>query len=274
MAADGVDAPASRAPAAVDDPDRTWEAYGAEDPYFGVLTDPRYHAAAMTDERRAEFFATGERHVEQVLATIRRHLEPAFAPARALDFGCGVGRLALPLARASGHVTGIDISPSMLREAAENACRYGVDNVTWVPSDATLSRLTGGFDLVHSYLVLQHLRPGHNVDMIRRLLGQVAPDGVAALHVLVARRESRLRALLYRARRDVPLFDPLFRRLRGGTAAARFMQMNPVPLVPVFAALAAGGFGQVHVGFSDHADERVGMFGLFICARRSAGPRW
>src|SRR5271163_1663522 len=72
--------------------DIAWEEWGRRDPYFGVITDPRFRRAEMDDAVRREFFQSGESHVHGVLATIRKHLHPTFAPRTALDFGCGVGR--------------------------------------------------------------------------------------------------------------------------------------------------------------------------------------
>ena len=57
---------------------------------------------------------------------ITRHVDPTFAPSRTLDFGCGVGRVAIPLARRFEHVVGLDVSPGMLTRAAEAAQRQGV----------------------------------------------------------------------------------------------------------------------------------------------------
>lgn len=45
---------------------------------------------------------------------------------RVLDLGCGPGALAVQLAQAGCQVTGIDISPAMLAQAEQRACREGV----------------------------------------------------------------------------------------------------------------------------------------------------
>lgn len=53
--------------------------------------------------------------LERLHADIAGRLDPG---ARVLDVGCGTGTLAAILARRGAHVTGIDISPPMLRVAA------------------------------------------------------------------------------------------------------------------------------------------------------------
>ena len=53
--------------------DTEWQAWGEQDPYFGVLTEERYRRAKLTAESLEEFFRTGRRHVEEVLAACRSH---------------------------------------------------------------------------------------------------------------------------------------------------------------------------------------------------------
>jgi 2-polyprenyl-3-methyl-5-hydroxy-6-metoxy-1,4-benzoquinol methylase len=105
-------------PLLTNDSDQDWERLARTDPYFAVLTEPQY-CGKPSEIERAEFFRTGEAHVAEVLSIIRSRLHPTFAPARALDFGCGVGRVLIPLAARCREVTGVDVSPAMLEGAAE-----------------------------------------------------------------------------------------------------------------------------------------------------------
>ncbi|HRY33572.1 MAG TPA: class I SAM-dependent methyltransferase [Bacteroidales bacterium] len=65
---------------------------------------------------------------------------------RILDVGCGTGRHAIELARRRYRVTGIDLSASMLRKAAENASRAGVE-VRFQQADARELPFSGAFDV-------------------------------------------------------------------------------------------------------------------------------
>src|SRR4051812_3426092 len=96
--------------------DSDWEKFGRIDPYYGVLSHDRFHAAAEAGEARQAFFQSGESHIDLVFRTIREHCDADFAPQRAFDFGCGVGRLVIPLARRAARVVGADISDAMLAE--------------------------------------------------------------------------------------------------------------------------------------------------------------
>src|SRR5262249_5509640 len=105
--------------------DQAWEYFGRTEPYFGVLTQPAYQMGQLSEAARIEFFESGRRYVEFALEVARNHLDPTFRPARALDFGCGVGRLAIPLARVCESVIGVDVSDAMLTEARKNSQEQG-----------------------------------------------------------------------------------------------------------------------------------------------------
>jgi len=60
--------------------DNDWEEWGRRDPYFGVITDPKFRSGKITEDAKREFLASGESHVHGVLATIRKHIDPGFAP--------------------------------------------------------------------------------------------------------------------------------------------------------------------------------------------------
>jgi SAM-dependent methyltransferase len=163
--------------------DTHWEAWGSRDPYYGVITDPKFRSAALTPEAREAFFRSGHDHVAHVMATIRVHIDPEFAPRRVLDFGCGVGRVLGGLAEIAPEVLGIDVSPSMLAEARRNCDDHGISHVQLALSDDDLSNVEGDFDLVHTFIVLQHLEIARGRRLFQQLLRRIRPGGVGALHV-------------------------------------------------------------------------------------------
>lgn len=53
-----------------------------------------------------------------------------------IDLYCGVGTISMFLAKQAAHVTGIEIVPSAIENAKENALRNGVSNIEFVCADA------------------------------------------------------------------------------------------------------------------------------------------
>jgi SAM-dependent methyltransferase len=162
--------------------DRAYDSVGRTEPYFGVITLDRFLSANLDAAALREFFATGEAQVAHVLAMIRARFAADFKPRRALDFGCGVGRILIPLAREADHAVGVDVSDAMMAEAARNCRERGLSNVSFVKSDDRLSRLEGTFDLIHSAIVFQHIVPRRVAALVQGLLAHLEPGGVGALH--------------------------------------------------------------------------------------------
>jgi 2-polyprenyl-3-methyl-5-hydroxy-6-metoxy-1,4-benzoquinol methylase len=100
-----------------EDTDRFWQALGERDPYWGVLTGERFRSDNLTADTLEDIYASGERQLDLLLQTIRRYVDDRFAPASALDFGCGVGRLGVALARRCRRVVGVGVSDGMLGRA-------------------------------------------------------------------------------------------------------------------------------------------------------------
>src|ERR1700688_2329023 len=90
--------------------DQAWEEWGRRDPYFGVVTDPRFRRSNITDDMKQEFFESGATHVRNLLETIRKHIAPDFKPKNVLEFGCCVGRLLIPFSVTAERVVGVDVS--------------------------------------------------------------------------------------------------------------------------------------------------------------------
>jgi SAM-dependent methyltransferase len=181
-----------------------WEDLASFDPWKAILREP----GRATPWEREEFLASGERDAEQVLAAAAAHGLPQ-RMRRALDFGCGVGRVTHSLARCFDEVLGLDISPTMITLARELDGGTGAQFA--VGAERELRSLAPeSFDLVLSLLVLQHLRSPDDVEQVVAALTQrVAPDGALVLQVpcrLPPRRriQSRRRAYAVLRRLGLP----------------------------------------------------------------------
>lgn len=244
------------------DSDRDWEKLGAADPYWAVLTDERFHAATLTPENIAQFFARGEQDIAGVFESIRKFVAPEFSPARALDLGCGVGRLVIPMSRRVTEVVGVDVSEAMLSEARQNAGRAGVTNATFVKGDDTLSRVTGDFDFVHSYIVLQHVPVPRGEVITRRLLSRLRPGGIGALHYTYATGLSPRSKMLLWTRMNVPFANPVLNLLLRRKPSHPVMQLNEYSVNRLLAILQDAGCDRVHALLTDHQGNR-GVMLLF-----------
>lgn len=182
-----------------------WNALPSDKLYWAVLTHDQY-ADDLSESARHSFFQSGRDHVDiAVLGPIRQSLDPHFEPGRALDFGCGVGRVALALAARCESVVGLDVSTPMLDECRRNAAAISATNVEALPADRLDSLEHVSFDLVHSSLVLQHIRPSTGLDLLSKLAAVVAPGGILAIQVPYAEtaRPSPARRMLRRVKRAV-----------------------------------------------------------------------
>ena len=144
-------------PFLVNDTDDAWEAFGAKDPYYGVLTNEAFRAGVIGDEERRDFFDSGRQHVQKYLARIESLVGPV-RRGSALDFGCGVGRLALPLATEAGfaHVDGVDVSVyGSQRQRRAYGCRecwlYRIASSLWLHGSARQSSTLQLYSFVYRF---------------------------------------------------------------------------------------------------------------------------
>jgi SAM-dependent methyltransferase len=248
------------------DSDETWRYYGKTDPYFGVLTQDAFRSENLTAEARARFFQSGDSYVDFVLATIRDHLTPSFEIRRALDFGCGVGRLTIPLARASQSVTGVDVSEWVLDEAARNCRAQGITNVKFVPSDDALTAVTQPVDFVHSFIVLQHIPPVRGEAIFRRLIDILEDGGVGAVHFTCSwsSQTPLYKRLLAGGYLTVPGLFGIRNVLKGRPFGERLMEMNCYDVTRLMRILHEAGCHRVHVRFTETDTYGQPLYGVIL----------
>lgn len=177
----------------------TWDALGAEDPLWAVLSAPGTRGNRWNPQ---EFFATGQAEIAALfddLATRRVALQHG----RALDFGCGVGRLTQALATRFDRVDGVDIAESMVA-AARRFNRHGDRCAYHVNDRADLSLFDDGvFDLIYSRITLQHIPPEFTKRYLIEFARVLSPGGVAVVHIpdgMTPLREAVFRMAMTRRR--------------------------------------------------------------------------
>jgi SAM-dependent methyltransferase len=234
---------------------RDWTALGAADPLWAVLVAPGKRGGRWDVD---EFLATGRADVDETV----RWLAGLGLPTRwrrALDFGCGVGRLSQALTAYADEVVGVDISPSMLAAARDLDRSEGT--LRFVLNEAADLRQfpDASFDLVYSALVLQHLPRPAVYPYLAEFLRILRSDGIAVVQV-PTRALRTPKGLIWRYAPD-PWIRWAQRRVLGYPAP---MRMTTVPARDLSRLVAAHG-GMVVGQTTDRryaADWRLTRFAL------------
>jgi len=153
---------------------RNWDELGRDDPRWVVLTaDDKKGGKWDLDE----FLQHGASEIDEVMAAVEQlGIDPP--KGKALDFGCGVGRVTQPIAERVGEAHGVDISPSMIAKAREicrlpDQCHYHVNDK---PDLGLFEDDT--FDFIYSVIALQHIAPRYASAYIREFMRVLAPGGL------------------------------------------------------------------------------------------------
>jgi trans-aconitate methyltransferase len=241
--------------------DTDWNQWGQRDPYYGVLTYDKFRMAQLTEEALKEFFQSGRDQVDYLLKKIGDHIDKSYSPKRVVDFGCGTGRLLIAFADVADCVLGMDVSDGMLAEAAKNCRKFNLNNVSLAKSDDDLTQLTGKFDLIHSFIVFQHIPPTRGIRLFKKLLEHLDDGGVGAIQVTYSHETepyTLLRAFLRRMR---AIAGPVKRAVIGHFRNRDpVMQMNFYSLNQILEGIQRAGIGTVFTEFTNHD----GHYGVYI----------
>jgi SAM-dependent methyltransferase len=192
---------------------RNWHLFGSTDPFWAIITDPRKKGNRWDVE---EFFRTGIDEAASILSQVQACWRLP-EKRRALDFGCGAGRITQALGAHFEEIQGVDIAPSMIA-LAERHNRLG-DRCHYVLNTGPDLRIFPDqhFDLISTVLTLQHMPPHLARGYVKEFLRVLRPQG-ALLFQLPTRLKipptlaGRAWARVYRAwlnliRSDIPQMD-------------------------------------------------------------------
>ncbi len=151
---------------------RLWERNARADALWAILALPgKEHGWDP-----AEFFRTGERDVAELMRYVdERGARPR--PGRALDFGCGVGRLTRAIAPLFERVDGVDVCPTPTERARGFTTDQRVQYHVGASPDLGAFP-DASFDLVLSILVLQHIPAPFNESYLAEFTRVAAPTGI------------------------------------------------------------------------------------------------
>lgn len=221
----------------------SWDRLAETDALWAILTSDEKAGSKWNED---EFFATGVADVGAVLSQLKA-LGVSPAPQRALDFGCGVGRLTRALAPHFQAVDGVDVSGAMIEKAGQ--IRAVPPNVRFLhnphPNLAALSRER--YSLILSLISLQHVPERIALAYVHDMCGLLAEGGVAYLQMITfldtrnaaaaekLRRDESRATHVYRAvtsvfRRPPPRMETFYCRL---SKIAEVLERGRVRLVAV-----------------------------------------
>lgn len=201
-----------------------WKKFGETEVYHSVLTQEDYRGEKISEDKKRDFFESGKITLEELLNFLRRNGIETKKFKRALDFGCGVGRLSAHLSKYAAKVIGVDVSPGHLAEAHKNIEQLNIGNVELlqIKSIDDLSALSD-FDLVISIIVLQHNPPPLMAIIFRRLLRSLCVGGVAVIQMPTYIHNQRFRVEEYLKEQPVS------------------MEMNALPQRKIFEIISEEG---------------------------------
>ena len=189
---------------------RDWEDLATLDPLWAV--------SGKRSATIEEFLGTGETEIDTVLRESHRLGLPA-RHERALDFGCGLGRITQALARRFEWCDAVDISEGMLQRARELSAETP-PNCSFHLNDRPALELfpADHFDFAYSSFVLQHM-PSRGVaaHYIRELMRVTRRDGLVVFQMpahLPVWNRAQLRRRAYAPLRQLGVSGAVLQRLR------------------------------------------------------------
>jgi 2-polyprenyl-3-methyl-5-hydroxy-6-metoxy-1,4-benzoquinol methylase len=149
------------------------------DPMKDVLEREReYHERLYSGKAQQRFAQAAVREFRRHLCEHILRTTGLGAGARVLSAGCGIGDQEIALAPRVGDVTGVDLSPSGIREARAAAAAAGVTNTTFVEGTLETAALPEqAFDLVIAIFFLHHLPEAALREMPRTAARLLRPGG-------------------------------------------------------------------------------------------------
>jgi len=153
---------------------KNWDRLGKLDPLYAIKVGIRKEGGEWERKEGGkwdirEFFQTGIDEIDAIIKEAGR-LNIRIPGKRALDFGCGVGRVTQALPKYFHAVDGIDIAPSMI----ELANSYNTHKETvhyYLNTKNTLENFNDNtYDFIYSVEVFQHMQPRYQETYLSELL--------------------------------------------------------------------------------------------------------
>jgi SAM-dependent methyltransferase len=208
--------------------EQSWSEMGEDWPHFSVLSQEQFYPRNLPGSI-SQFWASGEGEAEVTLTLLRRL---GFDPAgkTCVEYGCGLGRVTMPLAARFAKVHAYEISASHLALARQRAEALGAANVQFHHRGGGILASLEACDFFYSRLVFQHNPPPVMRELVRLSLASLRPGGTAVFEIPVYLSDYAFRIGEY-------LKNPGKER----------MEMHCLPQAEIFALVEAAGCRLIQV---------------------------
>jgi len=161
-----------------------WESLAQTDPLWAICTDPDKKGNRWDAD---DFFSTGVHELEIVFKYLfEKHYLPEHRE-KALDFGCGAGRLTRALTNYFSEVVGVDVSATMIQKALQYNQEFS-DRISFIhnPYSDLKTFKSDQFSFIYTTIVLQHIPPDNAKSYISEFLRLLKPGGVLVFQIPTA----------------------------------------------------------------------------------------
>jgi SAM-dependent methyltransferase len=230
----------------------TWVSLGITDPYWSVFTTPSYRSQTdLETPVKQEFYHTGWRELDHLQHVLKRNRLEADRIKKVIDWGCGVGRVTIPLCKTFGSCLGVDISDRHIGLARSAANKAGVSTIRFMLVDEFLRKRERA-DLIYSLITLQHNPPPLIVFFLSKIFHSLRAGGIAIFQVPCALWGYRFKVSDYLA--QAPL--------------AAEIEMHAVPQEAVFKTARQSDCDIIEANLTGRIGS-IGLSYLFVVRKRS-----
>jgi ubiquinone/menaquinone biosynthesis C-methylase UbiE len=153
-----------------------WEDFAQSQPehYIWTTGDPD------APDFQEQFAASGRQEIAVILDATAAY---RIGRAQVVEYGCGLGRLLLPMSEHFDRALGVDVAPTMLDGLRKRATDAGIQTVDTALSSEPWAE-TANADLVYCWAVLQHIADRQVIrDAVIAMGRALRPDtGIGYLH--------------------------------------------------------------------------------------------
>lgn len=173
---------------------KNWDELCKIDPLWAILTNSK---KSNNRWELVDFLKTGSDEINLLLLYIKSLGISLNYCWKALDFGCGIGRLTQALASHFNETIGIDISAYMIKKAKmENKYNSKCSYILNEKENLSLFK-NNCFDFIYTSIVLQHMEPQYAKKYIQEFLRILKPGGTLVFQIPSAKKQLMWKILYF-----------------------------------------------------------------------------